>query len=669
MLFLWGFYKLLLEREQWHNFKRGYLLASILISFMIPLCTITYYVEAEPILNSSLTNAPVVHDFSEPINDALIEEETLINQVNEPKATINWYLYVLIGCYVIGVFILTFRFFRNLLGLFYTVKKGHKVKKASHTIVLVDKLTVPFTFLNYVFVERQKYQEGQIPEAVLCHELAHAHQKHSIDILLIEALQIVFWFNPILILLKKAIKLNHEFLADQNVLDTNISTHTYFNLLVQYPSNVHQQQLASPLNYSLTKKRLQMMTKTFSKKRAILKSLGTLPLLVICIALFNNELVAQQKQKESTTTELTVKESNGHKIVIQVMGTKIKVNDQSTTLENFAKVIDDETKKWKNSDLANTQLDIQLNDVDDSFLEKLNAAYRKTRLYTSNPKGHDLVPPSPEPPMQSELPNPPVAPAPPVVLDNDEVYVDQKEIEKEIEAVMAAEEAIAEEATVMIADVDEEVIVADEFEAEQIREETRRRLQEKKEMLKERARVIKELVHEREGLLEMSRLEQRTAQEIAREAREIAQEVARNAKEATREAARNANESARIGAEQARIQAQVARELASESVRINAEQARIQAQVARELAREQMLHDREIAKEIRKRYRYKAVPKPLHHSSEHFVAKVASEGGEIYYKGKQISLEKAMEIIRNSNKHLKIKSTTKNGKTKVSIKN
>jgi hypothetical protein len=37
--------------------------------------------------------------------------------------------------------------------------------------------------------------------------------KHTLDILLIETLKVVFWFNPYFTSLKKAIQLNHEFLG------------------------------------------------------------------------------------------------------------------------------------------------------------------------------------------------------------------------------------------------------------------------------------------------------------------------------------------------------------------------------------------------------------------------------------------------------------------------
>src|SRR5690606_39609713 len=64
---------------------------------------------------------------------------------------------------------------------------------------------------------RNEYENNQIDQELFVHEKAHITQKHSLDILFIEALQILFWFNPLIYLYKKAMKLNHEFLADQKV--------------------------------------------------------------------------------------------------------------------------------------------------------------------------------------------------------------------------------------------------------------------------------------------------------------------------------------------------------------------------------------------------------------------------------------------------------------------
>jgi N-acetylmuramoyl-L-alanine amidase len=127
------------------------------------------------------------------------------------------------------------------------------------------------------------------------HELVHVTQKHSLDILFIELLKVIFWFNPIFIFYKKAIQLNHEFLADDEIVKTYNNVPFYQNLLLQKNSNIQTIYLASNLNYLVTKKRLIMMTKSTSEKIATIKKLAIAPILSGLIYFFCIEIVAQEK--------------------------------------------------------------------------------------------------------------------------------------------------------------------------------------------------------------------------------------------------------------------------------------------------------------------------------------------------------------------------------------
>jgi N-acetylmuramoyl-L-alanine amidase len=127
------------------------------------------------------------------------------------------------------------------------------------------------------------------------HELVHVNQKHTIDILFIEVLKVFFWFNPLFIFYKKAIQLNHEFLADEEIVKTYNNVPFYQNLLLQKSSNIQTIYLASNLNYLVTKKRLIMMTKSTSRKIAILKKIAIIPILTVLVYFFCIEIVAQEK--------------------------------------------------------------------------------------------------------------------------------------------------------------------------------------------------------------------------------------------------------------------------------------------------------------------------------------------------------------------------------------
>jgi len=138
--------------------------------------------------------------------------------------------------------------------------------------------------------------------------LAHVTQKHTIDVLILEMLQILFWFNPLFFLLKKAVQLNHEFLADDKVISSHNNISRYQYLLLNKAAWKNEYYLASNLNYSLTKKRLLMMITTNYRTNILLKKLAILPLLTGLLFVFANRIEAQTIKKKPQVIEEKAKE-------------------------------------------------------------------------------------------------------------------------------------------------------------------------------------------------------------------------------------------------------------------------------------------------------------------------------------------------------------------------
>ena len=165
---------------------------------------------------------------------------------------------------------------------------------------LVEERTLPYTFLNSIFINSDDYYNRNIEDELYTHELVHVTQKHTLDILFIEFLKVIFWFNPMLILYKKAIQLNHEFLADEEIVKTYNNVPFYQNLLLQKGSGNPTIYLASNLNYLVTKKRLIMMTKNTSQKLAVLKKMAVVPILAglvffLCFKIVEHERLISDK--------------------------------------------------------------------------------------------------------------------------------------------------------------------------------------------------------------------------------------------------------------------------------------------------------------------------------------------------------------------------------------
>ena len=308
LLVLWGFYKVALESLAAHRLKRVYLLGSLLFSLTLPLFTITYEVKAEPQpASQNATYFAPSDTFASPIST---EEKT------------NYVPYILFSIYGLGVLFFGYRFARNLYRIRSNVRSSEKRRCIDHTKVLLKQKTVPHSFLRFIFLSQTDFHNHKIAPEILEHELVHVTQKHSWDILAVEFLQVLFWFNPLLFWFKKSIALNHEFLADQKAMHNKNDVEHYTKLLFQYSGGVHHTALSSPINYSLTrppynraKKRIIMLSQTFSAKKMAARLAFLLPVLALCIYFFNQDIVAkpviQEEQQKQETQEPFVYKNEG----------------------------------------------------------------------------------------------------------------------------------------------------------------------------------------------------------------------------------------------------------------------------------------------------------------------------------------------------------------------
>ncbi len=292
------FYKLLLENETMHRFKRFYLLSSVLLALIIPLITFTTYVELPKDSLQQLSGSSVI--ISEADTSLIFNWTTLL-----------WIVYGL------GVVVFSIKFSSNLIRLIRRIQQNLKLKNKSFVNVLLSDKIVPHTFFNYLFFNKEEYLNKQIPSEVIVHEEAHAKQLHSLDILVVEILQIVFWFNPLIYLTKNAIKLNHEFLADQSVIKNGIETSMYQRTLLAFSSNAEASNLANAFNYSSIKKRFTVMKKQTTKKTILVKTILVIPLIAFLLFSFSTkEKVSKSFNPRAETfsqdiaTEKMVKEYN-----------------------------------------------------------------------------------------------------------------------------------------------------------------------------------------------------------------------------------------------------------------------------------------------------------------------------------------------------------------------
>ena len=289
LIILYGFYHLFLCKIKVFNFNRYYLLVSLLFALIVPFIIIPLTLNLPFSINLFSVSAPSA--FPKNSNDLIDDKINLFTFKN-----------ILVTIYFVVSFILLLRFVLNIYKITRKIRKNIKIYNLKTQIVLINDETLPYSFFRYIFVNRENFQNGKIENELIIHEQTHCLQNHSIDILIIEFVNIVLWFNPFIWLFRKAIQLNHEFLADDKVLSTH-ELNGYQNTLLNIVFRNNSTYLASNFNYSLTKKRLIMMQKSCSKSKKI-RIVFTIPLFLFL------GLVIANAQVSSKTTNGQVKQND-----------------------------------------------------------------------------------------------------------------------------------------------------------------------------------------------------------------------------------------------------------------------------------------------------------------------------------------------------------------------
>jgi len=584
---------------------------------------------------------------------------------------------------------------------------------------LLSNTIVPHTFLNYIFVPKKEFQQRRIPEEVLLHEKTHVLQRHTLDILFVEILQVIFWFNPVFILIKKSIKLNHEFLADSSVLKQRLSIQNYVDLLLNYPNGSNQAVLSSPINYSLTKKRLQMMTKEFSKKRTTFKLMAILPVITIAILLFNNEIVAKEvKQPFEEIGNLEMSDSDIEEepfvMVVKEEGESSKSNQsyfQDGVSEEKIKEYNTWVKKFRVQQKQKKGFTVSVDEVEN--IRGIYLAMTPAQKNQAEKFPDTLIPPPslPTPPKapkvevgeKSDIPSPP-PPAPPSppkekngskraekLLTDDgytEILLSEERDWTEEEKLVLKEQVQKQLARKRVITVREPVNIQIEeaisgVELRQVAENARLAMEATVREAVENTRISREAallrVEETRQLVEEARTiameaAGRDAAESARINREAAEKARVIALEASREAIQKAELQSRKAIKKSELAALKAeREIRKAEMEVrkkalkagmNARKAAMKAHKAEMKAHRAEIKARKAEQRIELRERLKAE----HHSPDKLIEKMAQKDAEFYHNGKKISAKKALKLVEKSDNKLSIDASTKNGTSKVILK-
>lgn len=198
----------------------------------------------------------------------------------ENSPSVFTFQFILIALFIIISSIVLIRFILNIFRILSKIVKSKKVDYSKTSLVLVEERILPYSFFKYIFVNQADYENGKIEKELLIHEEAHCLQYHSIDIIIIELLNIFLWFNPAIWLFRKSILLNHEYYADNQVL-TYRDPIDYQQLLLNILLRNNTNYLVSNFKYSFIKSRINMMTKSNPLHKSILRKFSAISIFLV----------------------------------------------------------------------------------------------------------------------------------------------------------------------------------------------------------------------------------------------------------------------------------------------------------------------------------------------------------------------------------------------------
>jgi len=248
----WLVYAAFLRNETFFKLNRWFLLTGLIVSVLMPLFPVYYRTET------------ATTDFYALSTMLRYSQAT---EISTEKPVNYWML-----AYIFGVLVFVSRFLWQTFRLRKMRKQVDIEQSGSAKIYRLDTDTAPFSFFRNIYVSKNLCGECEL-KAVIAHEKVHIEERHWADLLLLEMVRAVQWFNPLLMFYRKAILQNHEYLADTGTLQKGVSARTYKAILANQMLGVPVLQIANGFTLFNPIKRITMMNKNRTKPQKRLKLL------------------------------------------------------------------------------------------------------------------------------------------------------------------------------------------------------------------------------------------------------------------------------------------------------------------------------------------------------------------------------------------------------------
>ena len=274
------FYRLMLARETFHRVNRIVLLLTAVASYVLPLCVITIH---ETVIMQRAAHV-AVGSFQ-------------VDMMNEEPVTPLWQI-ILPILFIIGMVATLVHTLSSLFRIIRIIRHSEQYPQTDGTTICVtgNASLTPFSWMHYIVMNRSDYESHDA--AILAHERGHIRLHHSWDLLLVDTLTALQWFNPAMWMLRSDLRAIHEYEADAAVLSQGINARQYQYLLITKAAGIGGYSLANGISHSTLKNRINMMLHTKSDRSRLLKLLALLPIVGIALAV-NAEKVVDVRYEES----------------------------------------------------------------------------------------------------------------------------------------------------------------------------------------------------------------------------------------------------------------------------------------------------------------------------------------------------------------------------------
>ena len=278
LIVLFGFYKLMFSGDTFFALRRATLIGMYLVAMLVPGLNCSYWI------NKSVGMVSMANEYAAIVLPAVTVTPGGGGSIGWETTAMT--IYTMVAC------LLLLRFFWQLVSIVRLRNKCRTTDINGTKMYLLESDEGPFSFFNWIFINPTKHNRQETDE-IMTHELAHCRQLHSVDILFTELFAIVFWANPFVWLLKREVRLNLEYLADNNVLagGTDSKKYQYHLLGLAYRKNVAT--ISNNFNVLPLKKRIKMMNKKRTKRIAKVKYALYIPLAAALLVVSNIETVAR----------------------------------------------------------------------------------------------------------------------------------------------------------------------------------------------------------------------------------------------------------------------------------------------------------------------------------------------------------------------------------------